>query len=87
MRRPYERFRCSCGEVCVMVPHAQSGKPAPITVAAYPNGNIRINLESVNAGHGTYSIVPKRERERDPRPRPLNHHADCPDRANFGGRR
>jgi hypothetical protein len=85
-RKPYESFTCSCGERCIMVPHETSGKLAPITTTAYAGGTIAIALRSVNGGHGRYRIVPKAEREADPRPRPMNHFSNCPDRAHCGGR-
>lgn len=77
MRRQNERFVCSCGEVCVMIAHEKSGKLAPITVNAYPNGNV------VLPGGGVYRIVSKQEREADPRPRLLNHYSNCPDANSF----
>jgi len=64
-----------------MIPHETTGVPAPITRALYADGTVRITLESVNAGHGTYGIVPKAEREADPKPRPHNHWSNCPRRA------
>jgi hypothetical protein len=76
-RKANERFVCSCGEQCVMVAHEKTGKLAPITVNAYDNGNI------VLPGGGVYRIVPKAEREADPRPRLLNHWSNCPDARNF----
>lgn len=85
-RKAYERFVCDCGEGCVMVPHVQSGKLAPITIATYPDGNIEVDLLSVNGGHGTYRVVPERERLANPKPRLLNHFTNCPLREQFGGR-
>lgn len=82
-RKAYERFRCSCGEECIMVPHHASGKLNPITVKCYEGGNIRIDLDSVIASQGTYAIVPKAEREANPIPRPVSHWATCPDAGNF----
>jgi len=69
-----------------MVPHCRTGKLAPITATAYPDGNIALVLESINGGHGAYRIVPLAERERDPKPRLLNHFSNCADRQQFGGR-
>jgi hypothetical protein len=86
MKQPYERFRCACGEFCVMVPHEGSGKPAPITVAPYDGGNVDLVLRSVNAGQTTYRIVGTAERVADPRPRFVNHFSNCPLREDFGGR-
>lgn len=88
MGRPaYSRFVCRCGEVCVMVPHVTTGRLAPITVVAYDDGNIRVDLASVDAAqgapHGTYAVVPTAEREADPRPRPMNHWATCTRAAEF----
>ena len=84
MGRPaYSRFVCSCGESCVMVPSASTGKLAPITLATYPDGNIAIDLLSVNGGHGTYRIVSTAEREANPVPRPMSHWATCPDADRF----
>jgi hypothetical protein len=84
MGRPaYSVFTCTCGERCVMVPHEKSGKLNPITVNAYPNGNIRVNLDSVIASQGSYGIVPKAEREANPIPRPVSHWSQCPHADNF----
>jgi hypothetical protein len=86
-RAAYESFTCTCGVRCVMVPHQTTGKLAPITIATYPDGNVVVNLASVNGGHGTYRIAGTEERARDPhRPRSLNHFASCPNASDFGGR-
>jgi hypothetical protein len=85
-RAAYEAFTCSCGERCLMVPHERTGTLAPITMTASLDGNIVLNL-AWNAIHGnTYRIGPKAERDADPKPRLLNHFANCPDRVRFGGR-
>jgi hypothetical protein len=67
-----------------MVAHRATGKLAPITTATYDDSNIEV------FGDGglipLYRIVPKQEREADPKPLHLNHFTNCPRREAFGGR-
>lgn len=91
-RQIYERFVCACGEACLMIPHEKSGKLAPITTATYDDGNIEKDLQldargNHLAGRAVYRIVPKAERESNPKPRHLNHFSNCPNRDQFGGRK
>lgn len=80
-RKANERFVCSCGEACVMLPHERSGGLWPITVAAYDNGFVELVLD--DQANVLWRIVPKAEREADPRPRLLYHWSNCPDAAGF----
>jgi hypothetical protein len=82
-RKAYETFTCSCGERCVMVPHEKSGKLAPITVAAYPNGNIELLQGEDQESSPVYRVVPPKERLAVPKPRPVSHWSNCPDAASF----
>ena len=52
MRAAYERFRCECGEDFIMIPHATTGKPAPITIATRDVPAIERALAAGDAGDG-----------------------------------
>lgn len=82
-RKAYERFRCSCGEDCVMVPSASTGKLAPIETHRKPGGNIELEMPSSVRDHATYRIVDKRELAAEPKQRFYNHWATCKDADRF----
>ncbi len=82
-RKHGEVFRCGCGEQCVMAAHHESGKLNPITVKAYDGGNIETFQATDNGPGLTYRIVPKQEREADPKPRPVSHFSNCPHVGDF----
>lgn len=80
-RKAYETFTCNCGERCQMIPHEQAGGLAPITLAAYDNGNV--DLVQDEEANVLWRIVPEAEREARPRPRRRNHYDTCPDAGRF----
>lgn len=83
MRKPYERFKCSCGEEVIMVPNDHTGKLAPIETHRKDGGNIELEMPQSARDRATYRIVDKRELAADPKPRFYNHWATCKDADRF----
>lgn len=66
-----ERKTCSCGAAIEIRAHHKTGKPAPVTVERFANGNV------VPLPDGTYRIRGKAEPV-PPGGLPVNHWSNCP---------